>query len=228
MSDPKKSVRLSLAVIAAVLAGFGTVFALSRGVEYVIAADIHSTITEPLDIQKPLPSTPSRTANPPKRSVSEPKVTLAPRGKILGEYTTKFTAEPKARNVNINLAANTLRGAVVKPGEVFSYNEAIGPTTMANGYQRARIFVRGKKALGYGGGVCQVSSTLYNAAASAGMEIVERHSHSLPVEYVPKGKDAATSYGGIDFKFKNTYFYPVVIDTGVVENALTIQIVAAK
>ncbi|MDR2650325.1 MAG: VanW family protein [Clostridiales bacterium] len=223
MNDRKRKVRLSLIVIAAVLTGFGGVAVLSRGIEYVIAADIHATAAEPAP-----PNTVKRSASSAKRAATGPADAYSQDDKILGEYTTKFSSEPKSRNVNIERAADSIRGAVIEPGEVFSYNDAIGPTTKENGYKMARIFIKGKKALGYGGGVCQVSSTLYNAAESAGMEIVERHSHSLPVEYVPKGKDAATSYGGIDFKFKNTYFYPVEIDTGVVDNALTIQIVAAE
>ena len=226
MTDGNKRIRLSFAVMIAVFVGLGAVAALSRGIEFVIAADIHPTITEPLEEDK-LPIKSNKTASPAKTPGSEKTRSQSPSGSILGEYTTKFSSGIKSRNENIRIAAEAIKGKVIEPGEVFSYNKAVGPTTKENGYQRARIFVRGKKAFGYGGGVCQVSSTLYNAAESAGMEVVERHHHSLPVEYVPKGKDAATSYGSVDFKFKNTFSYPVRIDTGIGDNALTIQIVAA-
>ncbi|MCL2352712.1 MAG: VanW family protein [Firmicutes bacterium] len=134
-------------------------------------------------------------------------------GVLIGSYETKFGLGAKARNANIALAAKAVDGAVVPPGETFSYNETLGPTTKANGFRRAQIFIKGKKEYGYGGGVCQVSSTLYNAVEEAGLEVIERHSHSLPVDYVPKGKDAATSYGGIDFKFVNSLERPVRIDS---------------
>jgi len=221
MIHHRKSIRLGLVIAAAVLVGFGAVAALSRGIEFVVAADIHPTITDPSD-----DGGSTTRASGGNRAMTAPDPN-APKGAVLGEYTTKFTAEPKSRNENISHAANAINGVVVEPGEVFSYNKAIGPTTKKAGYKRARIFIRGKKAFGYGGGVCQVSSTLYNAAAAADMEIVERHNHSLPVEYVPKGKDAATSYGGIDFRFKNSRSYPVAIETSVTENSLTVQITQA-
>jgi len=227
MTDRKKRIRLSLAVVIAVFVGLGAVAALSRGIEYVIAADIHPIITKPLDENSSLPKESNKSASPEKTPASDKTRSQKPRGSILGEYTTKFSSGAKARNENIRLAADALKGKTIQPGEVFSYNNTVGPTTKKNGYKRARIFVSGKKSYGYGGGVCQVSSTLFNAAELAGMEIIERHNHSLPVEYVPRGKDAATSHGSVDLKFKNTLSYPVKIDTGVGENAVTIQIVAA-
>jgi len=219
MSGHNKTIRLGLVVAAAILVGLGAVAALSRGIEFVIASDIHPTITEPMDGYEPL----RKAARGPAAYNRGP---YAP-SEVLGEYTTKFTAEPKSRNENISHAAESINGIVIGPGEEFSYNRAIGPTTKKTGYKRARIFIKGKKAFGYGGGVCQVSSTLYNAAASADMDIIERHSHSLPVEYVPKGKDAATSYGGMDLRFKNTRSYPVVIQTNVTDDSLTVQIVSS-
>ncbi|MCL2463053.1 MAG: VanW family protein [Defluviitaleaceae bacterium] len=140
-----------------------------------------------------------------------PEVTRG--GVLIGEYETEFSLEFKSRNTNIALAAKAIDNVVVEPGETFSYNEAVGPTTKANGYKKARTFFKGQKTYGYGGGVCQVSSTLYNAVEAAGLEVTERHEHSLPVEYVPDGKDAATSYGGVDLKFENNLDYPIRIDS---------------
>lgn len=145
----------------------------------------------------------------------------------LGSHLSEFDVKSEGRANNIKVASQSINGAVIEPGETFSYNETVGPTTKKNGYKLGKIFVRGKKSEGYGGGVCQVSSTLYNAAEKAGMEIVERHHHSLPVNYVEKGKDAATSYGVIDFKFANTKEYPVMIQSNVNENQLVVEIVPA-
>jgi len=232
-----KNIRLAVVMLAAVCIGVGAVAALSRGIDFVIAADIHPTINKPQETRSNSPEQPGRITSLPKRTGNSgegaaqgsqggnTRQAHSSSGKVLGECTTKFTAKPKSRNENIRLAAKSLKGVVVKPGEVFSYNDTIGPTTKANGYQRAQVFVSGKKSYGYGGGVCQVSSTLFNAAENAGMEIVERHKHSLPVTYVPKGKDAATSHGSVDFRFKNTLSHPVMIESGVSETSVTIKIV---
>jgi len=230
-----KNFRLAMVMLAAVCIGVGAVAALSRGIDFVIAADIHPTINKP---QEAGPEKLGRITSLPKRTESSGgggnsanagatrQAQSSSSGKVLGECTSKFTAKPKSRNENIRIASKSLNGVVVQPGEVFSYNDTIGPTTKANGYQRAQVFVSGKKSYGYGGGVCQVSSTLFGAAESAGMKIVERHKHSLPVTYVPKGKDAATSHGSKDFRFKNTLSHPVTISTGVSETSVTIKIVA--
>jgi len=158
-----------------------------------------------------------------------PELALASRGGVLiGSYETKFGLGAKARNQNIALAAKAIDNTVVYPGETFSYNETVGPTTKANGFKKAQVFKKGKKEYGYGGGVCQVSSTLYNAVDKAGLEVLERHDHSLPVDYVPEGKDAATSYGGIDFKFFNNLDRPVRIDSYVDKTAEKSGIVGVK
>jgi vancomycin resistance protein YoaR len=166
-------------------------------------------------------------ARPDTPSANAPSVNRPPATKILGEYSTEFSSGPKSRNLNIKLAAQAIDNTIVMPGETFSYNDTVGPTNKENGYQRAQIFVRGTKSYGYGGGVCQVSSTLYNAVDEAGLKVVERHNHSLPVSYVPKGKDAATSYGSIDFQFTNTLSYPVEINASVSDNSILVQIVSS-
>lgn len=140
-------------------------------------------------------------------------------------YSTKFNVKDKGRTNNITVAANSIDGTVLQPNEVFSYNNAVGPTIKRRGYKVARIFKNGKDGKGYGGGVCQVSSTLYNAAELFGMEIIERHPHSKEVKYVPKDRDAATSYGGVDLKFKNTQAYPVKIEASVADGVITIDMV---
>lgn len=146
--------------------------------------------------------------------------------KTLGSFSTEFNANNKRRTNNIVRASEAIDRHIVQPGETFSYNETVGPTSKENGYQLSTIFIKGKQFEGYGGGVCQVSSTLYNAAANAGMTIVERHDHSKPVPYVEKGKDAATSYGGIDFKFENNKTVPVKIESHVDGGTISIAICA--
>ena len=145
----------------------------------------------------------------------------------LGTFSTKLNATTGGRVNNIKKASETINMKVVQPGEEFSYNTTVGPTTQKNGYQLADIIVKGKREKGYGGGVCQVSSTLYNAAANAGMTITERHDHSAPVPYVAAGKEAATSYGGKDLKFINSKPFPVVIQSRVHDGDITVSVCAA-
>ena len=99
------------------------------------------------------------------------------------------------------------------PGDTFSYNETIGDTTIENGYKVASVYENGKTSTGVGGGICQVSSTLYSAVLYADLKVVERRNHSLTVGYVPKGQDATVSYGSIDFKFANNTDYPIKISS---------------
>lgn len=127
-------------------------------------------------------------------------------------YETYYDSSDAGRCTNISLAASSINNTIVQPGEIFSFNNTIGSTTGERGYQKSVIFVNGKKAKGFGGGVCQVSTTLCNAAAQAGMTILERHDHSLPVEYVRDGLQAATSHNAkLDFRFQNDTNRPVII-----------------
>ena len=142
----------------------------------------------------------------------------------LGSFSTQFNPKNKNRSHNITRAAGAVDNSIIKPGETFSYNETVGPTSAKYGYKLSTVFFRGTEKKGYGGGVCQVSSTLYNAAVNAGMTIVERHDHSLPVPYIEKGKEAATSYGGIDLKFTNNKNYPVRINTRIDGGELSVSL----
>ena len=145
----------------------------------------------------------------------------------LGTFSTKFKAgSDEGRDVNMKLATDAINQTVVQPGEEFSFNKTVGPTTEARGYQLSTIYVNGVKDKGFGGGVCQVSSTLHNAAVNAGMTITERHDHSLPVTYVESGKEAATSYGVLDFKFKNELSCPVIIEGRVADGEIIVSICA--
>lgn len=142
----------------------------------------------------------------------------------LSKFSTKFNSGAKARTHNMKLASTAIDNYVLNPGEVFSFNEVVGYAGPQQNYQKAVIFVDGKEEKAYGGGICQVSSTLYNAAMEAKLEIIERHPHSKAVGYVEKGKDAATSYGGVDLKFKNNHSFPVIINTYISDDTFTIEI----
>ncbi|MCL2198731.1 MAG: VanW family protein [Defluviitaleaceae bacterium] len=144
----------------------------------------------------------------------------------LAHHQTTFDTADKGRETNITLAAGAINGAVIKPGETFSFNETIGSTTEERGYKKAVIFRGGEKAENFGGGVCQVSTTLCNAAMSAGMTIVERHDHSLPVNYAESGKEAATSQNGkLDFKFKNEKQHDIIIHSKAENGTISVTIV---
>lgn len=146
--------------------------------------------------------------------------------RLLSEYTTSFDSNLKERSLNIKLAAKAIDGLVLKPGEVFSFNKSVGPRTAEAGYQVAMIIEGDKFVPGLGGGVCQVSSTLYNAVqlASPDLSIVERSRHSLPITYVPLGQDATVAYPDLDFKFKNDSDDYLLIRSSNSDNTLTFRI----
>lgn len=131
----------------------------------------------------------------------------------LAGYTTYFDASQYARSNNLKIALEYLNGKVVMPGEVFSYNDAIGDTTAAKGYMPAATFKGGTTVNEMGGGICQTTSTLYNVVLMANLEIVERHQHGLPVGYVQPSRDATVYSPYLDFKFKNTRSNPIKIVT---------------
>ena len=135
-----------------------------------------------------------------ENSTPEAKVTE----EELATYSTKLGGSSEGRLTNIRISCEKLNGTVVSNGETFSFCETVGPSTAEEGYQEAPVIVNGEKVQGLGGGNCQISSTLYNAVLSVpNLTVVERHEHGREVHYVPEGKDAAVSYGSVDFKFKN-------------------------
>ncbi len=121
----------------------------------------------------------------------------------LGEATTKIIDTGKNRVDNIFLACKKVSGIKLSPGEEFSFNNLTGKKNKTNGYKYAPVLINGEKSYGIGGGVCQVSTTIYIAALNAGLKITEHHNHSEPVAYAPYGKDATVVFGVKDFKFEN-------------------------
>ena len=159
----------------------------------------------------------------------EPETTrqmLEGRYVLRGAYTTGFASSPKNRKYNIRFGAEKINGTILKPGDVFSTNEVLGKRTRKNGWKTATAYEGGEHVQQAGGGVCQLSSTLYNAALYADMEIKERRNHSMPVSYVDKGRDATINSIGniIDFKFRNNTSGDVIIIAYTDGNTLHMEI----
>jgi vancomycin resistance protein YoaR len=143
-----------------------------------------------------------------------PKVTSEDLGKAgfrLAEFGTYYGSSSSNRRHNIELASSHINGTVLAPGEVFSYNKIVGPRTHREGFRDAPTYQDGQVVPGPGGGVCQTSTTLYNAVLRANLEIVSRSHHSMPVHYVPPGCDATVAYDYIDFKFRNNTPGPLIV-----------------
>lgn len=142
----------------------------------------------------------------------------------IASYTTYFNAHKSGRSKNIELSAMAINGVIVGERDLFSFNTVVGPREVATGYQVAPEIIRGKLVLGIGGGICQTSSTLFNALDQLNVKILERHHHSKEVGYVPKGRDATVSFGGLDFRFQNDTGIPIMIRTYYQKGAITVQI----
>ena len=147
---------------------------------------------------------------------------------LLGSFSTTFATSNGNRSTNIRLAASKINGTVVMPGEIFSYNQTVGQRTAAAGFKSAAVYSGGEVTTGIGGGICQVSSTLYNAVLLANLEIVARMNHGFNPGYVPAGRDATVSWGGPDFKFKNTRNYPIRVVCSVSGGTILAQIFGLK
>jgi len=148
--------------------------------------------------------------------------------KIMAKYSSSFSGSSANRITNIALAASKIDGYVINPGQRFSYNAVVGPRTEAAGFKSAHVYVGTKVVDGIGGGICQVSSTLYNAVVLADLKTVSRVNHSIPVSYVPLGRDATVSYGTIDYVFENNKPYPVSIKAKLEGSTLVVSIVGTS
>ena len=165
--------------------------------------------------------------------ITKPKVTINQIGTEafpdqLSIFTTRYDVSDVNRTTNLRIACQKLDGKVVMPGEVFSYNKALGPRTAAAGYKNAKVYEAGQVVDGIGGGICQISSTLYNAILMANLEAVERSNHQFVTSYVSAGRDATVVYGVLDFKFKNTRKYPIRISASEKNGIATVAIYGIK
>ena len=178
-------------------------------------------------------------ASPEARVVSVPLVSVPPAlsegelaplatARLLAVYTTRYDPGEVGRSVNIATAARELDGLVLRPGGAFSFNEAVGPRITERGYREAPVLLAGRLAEDVGGGVCQVSTTLYNAALLGGLKVTRRAPHSRPVWYVALARDAAVAYGLIDLKLQNPNPYPVAVSARAEAGELTVRLWAPE
>lgn len=168
-----------------------------------------------------------------KLTITSPKVTTDKIGTeafpdLLSSFSTRYDASNTSRTTNLKLAMNKLNGVVVAAGETFSYNKTLGKRTAEAGYKEAGGYAGGKVVQTLAGGICQISSTLYDAVVYANLDIVERHNHMFLAGYVGAGKDATVVYGSLDFKFKNTRKYPIMIKTSIGSGVAKIYIYGIK
>ncbi len=165
--------------------------------------------------------------------ITKPKITLNQIGSEafpdkLSTFTTRYDVSDVDRSTNLVIACQKINGKVVLAGDTFSYNKTLGPRTASAGYRNGKIYSGGEVVDGIGGGICQISSTLYNTVLMANLQIVERRNHQFVTSYLPAGRDATVVYGATDFKFKNTRKYPVRISASAKNGIATISIYGIK
>ncbi|HSL85920.1 MAG TPA: VanW family protein, partial [Bacteroidales bacterium] len=163
--------------------------------------------------------------------VSQPEITTEALANIdsqLSVYTTNYSSSAAGRKYNVGFAASKINGALIMPGETFSYNEEVGPVTAAAGFQNAGVYIGNKVEEGIGGGLCQVSSTLYQAALHSNLEIEQRRNHSMAVSYLKPGMDAVVYGPYLYLKFTNTYANPIYISAYGDNSNLTIAVYGHK
>ncbi len=168
-----------------------------------------------------------------KLTITKPNITIEKIGSKafpnqLSTFTTRYDVSDRDRSTNLELACSKLDGKVVLAGETFSYNQTLGPRTVATGYKNAKIYSNGQVVDGIGGGICQISSTLYNSVLMANLQIVERRNHQFVTSYVDEGRDATVVYGATDFRFKNTRKYPIRISASAKNGIATVSIYGIK
>ena len=166
-------------------------------------------------------------------TITQPKVTIKDIGseafpELIAKFSTRYDGGMVDRETNLKLACSKLDEKIVLPGETFSYNQTLGERTAQAGYKNAKVYENGAVVDGIGGGICQISSTLYNAVLLSNMEIVERRNHQFVTSYLPAGRDATVAYGITDFKFKNTRSTAIKIKTSCSNGVATISIYGIK
>ena len=146
----------------------------------------------------------------------------------LGTFSTKYDGSNIDRTTNLNLAASKIDGTILSPGEEFSYNKIVGERSIAAGYKEAKVYQNGQIVDGLGGGICQISSTLYNAVVFANLKVTQRFNHQFVTSYVSAGRDATVAYGIKDFKFVNNRTYPIKINISVNSGVAKVDIYGIK
>lgn len=155
--------------------------------------------------------------------VTEKKVLALGVKKLIASYSTRYQEDGK-RSENIRIACSKIDGLMLAPGEVFSFNTVVGPRDESAGYQEANVFLEGRIVPGIGGGICQVSSTVYNAALLANLKVVERHNHFFAVDYVPLSRDATVAWNGPDLVIKNTLSCHVIFKCSASDGVISVKV----
>lgn len=166
-------------------------------------------------------------------NITKPKVTTSQIGSeafpdLLATYSTKYDGGNIDRTTNLRIACQKINDKVILPGETFSYNKTLGERSTATGYKYAKVYENGEVVDGIGGGICQISSTLYNSVLMSNLDIVERRNHQFVTSYTPAGRDATVVYGMTDFRFKNTRTYAVKIKASCSNGIATVSIYGIK
>jgi len=146
---------------------------------------------------------------------------------VLASFVTELSNN-KNKTINIQRASDLIDGAIVQPGEIFSFNNRVGKRNKENGFTLAPVIINKQMVNDIGGGICQVATTLYNASILAGLPIIERHTHSVDVKYVPHSQDAAVVYGSMDLKIMNNRLQPISIRSKVVDDKLVVAILGSE
>ncbi|MHB9146628.1 MAG: VanW family protein [Symbiobacteriia bacterium] len=147
---------------------------------------------------------------------------------VLSSYATRVNLRDPDRVANIRLAAQRINGALLRPGDIFSFNQTVGPREPRFGFRQAKELYQGEYVLGYGGGVCQVSSTLYNTALLANLQVDVRAHHSRPLSYIEIGRDATVVYDYLDFRFTNSSPMPLLLAAGLDGDTLTVSLIGRR
>lgn len=181
--------------------------------------DIPKVINDPTAVEPPV-------VEKAKTKEDKDKEALSQINTCISSFSTSLGASSTTRINNIEVCTKAINGKILMPGEIFSFNEVVGKRTKERGYKEAPVIVNNKVESGLGGGICQVSSTLYNAVLIAGIQSIDRTHHSVPSEYVDLGLDATVDWENIDFKFTNTLQYPIYIEGQIKNNNLYVNILS--
>lgn len=160
----------------------------------------------------------------PYRELPAPEATALPELTLTGEHATPYDLSETDRNVNLALAAEAVHGKVLLPGETYSFNKTAGERTVEKGYRYANVVVGDHLEPGLAGGICQVTTTLFDAAAMAGLDFPEIHAHGIPVDYAPPGTDAAVAWDYLDLKIRNSFDGPVVFGAWVEDGQVVVRV----
>ena len=200
---------------------------------YAVFADVTGVDFDVDSLKEKIASSPNEEEYTQKLILTKADVTVNDLGReafpdLLASFSTKYPTSNTDRTTNLRLAARKIDGTVVMPGEIFSYNKVVGKRTIAAGYKEAAVYQDGGVTNGLGGGICQISTTLYNAVIIANMEIETRRNHMFVPSYIGAGKDATVVWGSTDFKFKNRRDYPIKIETSVSDGIANVCIYGLK